>query len=172
MQLFLKTPPFQEPLRLEEVKAYLRLSFDQEEDFLRTLIAAARAYVEGITGRSLLKQAWELQIRPPYPPSSPLVKCVEKSIEIELPHPPLLEVEAVKLGKKDIPFGIEENKVILSSSFWNKEIFITYWAGYGETAASLPPDLKMAVLMATRFFYDNQEANLPMLRPYKVHRLI
>lgn len=172
MQLFLKTPPVQEPLTLEEVKTYLRLSSDQEDEYLRFLITSARAYVEGVTGRALLKQKWLFQIKPPYPRASPLIKCERENLEIELPYPPLLEVESIKTGEIEVPFTVEENKALLSSSFWNKELSMTYWAGYGEAPSSLPPDLKMAVLMATRFFYDHQNMDLPLLRPFKVFRVV
>lgn len=172
MKLFLQVPPSQEPLTREEVRAYLKLSEGQESDFLAPLISSARTYVEGLTGRSLLKQKWVLEISPPYPPSSPLVKVEEKSLEINLPHPPLLEVEAVTMKGQNIPFTVKESKVRLSSSFWNKEISIAFWAGYGETASSLPPDLKMAVLMATRCFYDQQKGDFSLLTPFKVHHLI
>ncbi|OJW50567.1 MAG: hypothetical protein BGO67_05695 [Alphaproteobacteria bacterium 41-28] len=171
MQLFLKTPPIQEPLTLEEVKTYLRVSSDQEEEYLSSLITSARAYVENVTGRALLKQQWLMQIKPPYPRASPLIKCERENLEIDLPYPPLLEVESVKTGMQEIPFMIEENKALLPSSFWNKEITMTYWAGYGQTPDSLPPDLKLAVLMATRFFYDHQKVDLPLLRPFKVFRI-
>lgn len=172
MKLLLKVPPDQEPLTREEVKDYLKLSEDQDNTFLIFLISSARAYVEGFTGRSLLKQKWVLEISPPYPPSSPLVKWEEKSLEINLPHPPLLEVEAVTIKGRAIPFTVRESKVLLSSSYWNKEISISFWAGYGETAASLPPDLKMAVLMVTRCFYDQQKGDSSLLNPFKVHHLI
>lgn len=172
MQLLLKIPPLLEPLTTEEVKAYLRLSNDYEEDFLHSLISAARAYVETVTGRALLKQKWQMQIKPPYPRESPLVKCEGKSLEIDLPHPPLLEVENVKTDEKLIPFQVEENKVVLSSLFWNKKVSLLYWAGYGETTESLPPDLKLAILMATRFFYDHQKVDLSLLKPYRVMKVI
>ena len=171
MQLFLKTPPVQEPLTLEEVKTYLRIGSDQEDNFLKMLIRAARAHVESLTGRALLKQQWALHIKPPYPRGSPLVKKEGKRLEIELSQPPLLEVEEVKIEGKTIPYEVEESRILLSSLFWDKEISVIYWAGYGETADSIPPDLKMAVLMATRFFYDNQKGDLPLLQPYKVFHL-
>lgn len=172
MQLFLKTAPIQEPLTLEEVKTYLRISSDQEEEYLSSLITSARAYVENATGRALLKQKWVMQIKPPYPRVSPLIKCERENLEIDLPYPPLLEVESVKTGMQEVPFTVEENKALLSPSLWNKEISVTYWAGYGETPASLPPDLKMAVLMATGFFYDHQKVDLPLLSPFKVFRVV
>jgi len=172
MQLLLKTPPSQEPVTLEEVKSYLRLPSDQEESFLKNLIATARAYVERMIGRSLLKQKWLMHIKPPYPSSSPLVKWEGKTLEIDLPYPPLLEIESIKTNQKEHPFTVAENKVRLSSLLWDKEISIIYWAGYGETVDALPPDLKMAVLMAARFFYDDQKVDLSMLRPFKVLHLI
>jgi hypothetical protein len=172
MQLFLKTAPIQEPLTLEEVKTYLRISSDQEEDYLSSLITSARAYVENATGRALLKQKWLMQIKPPYPCNSPLIKGWGKNLEIGLPYPPLLEVESVKSEGGNVHYVVEENRVLLCPPLWNKEISVTYWAGYGETRDSLPPDLKMAVLMATRFFYDHQKVDLPLLSPFKVFRVV
>ncbi len=172
MQLFLKTSPAQEPVTVEEVRIHLRLSREEDDDFLRSLIGAARCYVECTTGRALIKQKWGMHIKPPYPKVSPLVKCGGENLEVELPYPPLLEVESVKIDGKDLSFKVEGNKVIPVPFSRNKEISISYWAGYGETSSSLPPDLKHAVLIATRFFYDHQTPHLPTLRPYKVLHLI
>ncbi len=172
MQLFLQTPPIEEPLTLDEVKAYLKIHENQEEGFLQSIISSARAYVECFTGRALLKQRWHLQIRPRFPPLSPLVKYREEALEIELPYPPLMRVEEVKVKEKTTAFKQEENRVVLDSSHWDQEISIHYWAGYGEKASSLPPALKMAVLMATRPFYDHQPVDLSILNPFKVHRLM
>ncbi|MBS0272285.1 MAG: hypothetical protein JSR85_06525 [Proteobacteria bacterium] len=49
---------------------------------------------------------------------------------------------------------------------------MTYWAGYGTTQDSIPPDLKMGVLKAIHAFYDHHKMDLSLLHPYKVHRLI
>lgn len=50
MNLVLKTPPAHEPLEIQEVKDYLRLddvTDTSEDDYLRSLIIAAREYCEG-----------------------------------------------------------------------------------------------------------------------------
>ncbi len=172
MQLFLKTPPLQEPLTLEETRAYLRLSSDQEEEHLASLIASARAYVETATGRALLKQKWLMQIKPPYPRFSPLIKREGKTLEIAFPRPPLLEVESVKTREKEVDYTVEDHKLRLSPTLWNQNLSITYWSGYGETSSALPPDLKMAVLMAVRCLYDHQKLDVPLLKPFKVLHLI
>lgn len=170
MHLFLKIPPVEEPLHIQEVEDYLKIPSNQDEAFVKAIIATARAYVENVTGRALLKQQWELRITPPYPPSSPLVKRRGKELEIKLPRPPLINVETVEAANKKAPFTLKDGKVRLPSSFWDQELVLIYWAGYGNTA--LPPDLKMAVLMATRLIYDNHTGELPLLTPFKVHRLI
>jgi uncharacterized phiE125 gp8 family phage protein len=171
MELFLKSPPTQEPVTLEEVHAYLRLSSDREDELLKTFIATARAHVEHTTGRALLKQKWQMTVKPPYPRSSPLIKCWESELIIVLPKPPLLAIQAVKAKGKSIAFRREENKIILSPRFREEEIRIAYWAGYGETPLLLPPDLKMAVLEGVRCLYEHQPLDLPLLTPFKVFHL-
>jgi uncharacterized phiE125 gp8 family phage protein len=172
MQLHLKIPPTQEPTTLEELKSHLRIASDQEDSFLRDLLASARAYVEGATGRALLKQGWSLELTPPYPPSSPLVVKSQGDLKITLPRPPLLGVESVQTKGKSVPYTAQEDKLTLSSLFWEKPLSIRFWAGYGEDPTALPPDLKMAVLMAARFLYDGQKVEVPLLRPYKVLKII
>jgi len=173
MQLTLKTPPTEEPVSVEEVKSYLKLPYENnDEAYLRQLISTARIYVEKATGRALLKQKWGLSIKPPFPTTSPLVKREEERLKIILPYPPLIEVESVKSKDTDIYFKIEENKILLHSFLWNKEISISYWAGYGSTDATLPADLKMAVLITARCLYDYQHPDVPLLNPFKVYRVL
>lgn len=172
MYLTLKVPPSREPLTLEETKVYLRLNTDQEDQHVKDLISAARAYVEGITGRALLKQGWLLTLTPPYPPSSPLVENKQGELTLSLPLPPLIRVISIKAKGKDIPYIKEEDKIKLSPLYWGCSLSISFWAGYGETPESIPPDLKMAVLMGTRSLYEGQDMRLPLLTPYKVMKII
>lgn len=172
MKLTLKTPPLHEPLNCEEVKDYLKLTSDEEDSFLPFLIKAARAHVESITGRSLLKQVWTMEIKPPYPSSSPLVKLKGLSLEIRLPKPPLLEVLTVTLDNKPVRFSTSGDILRLSGELWDQDLIITFASGYGERSDSLPADLKMATLMATRFFYEGNLTELPLLSPYKAYRFI
>lgn len=168
MELFLKTPPTGEPVTVEEVRIYLRLSPDEEDSLLLSLIAAARTHVERLTGRALLKQQWQMELRPPYPRSSPLVRRREDQIIIHLLKPPLLGIQSVQTQEKDIPFIKQEGKILLSTRFMEEEIRITYWAGYGETSTVLPADLKLSVLMAVECLYERRELNLPLLEGFKV----
>lgn len=172
MRLYLSSPPFQEPVTLEEVKSYLRIVSDQEDDLIRTIIASSRSAVENITGRALLKQRWRMHLTPPYPPSFPLVRSPKDIFTVSLPLLPLLEVNSVKIKQKEVPYSVQEDKVILSPLLWGQALSIDFWAGYGEAPASLPSDLRMAVLMGTRFLYEGQPLSLPLLTPYRVLKLM
>jgi len=172
MKLSLQTPPLNEPLTLDEVKSFLKLTSQDEDSFVLSLIAAARARVESMTGRALLKQGWILEMKPPYPTSTPLVKTVGRALEIRLPLPPLLEVLKVEVGKAAVSFKIAQDTIKLSEGFFDQDLKITFSAGYGETADSLPPDLKIATLMTTRFLYEGGMDPSHLLQPYKVYRLI
>jgi len=168
MELFLKSPPSIEPLTLDEVRSYLRLSSGSDDALVLSLIAAARSHVERLTGRALLKQQWQMELKPPYPRSSPLVQRREENIIIHLLKPPLLGIQSVQAQEKDIPYQKAGGKILLSTHFMEEEIRITYWAGYGETPALLPADLKMSVLMAVGCLYDRQPLHLPLLEGFKV----
>lgn len=172
MQLTLKIAPRREPLTLEETKTYLRITSDQEDTHVHSLIAASRAYVEGVTGRALLKQGWLLHLTPPYPPSFPLTQTKQGELIFSLPRPPLISIVSVKAREKTIAYGKEEDKIRLSPLYWDCPLAIAFWAGYGETPDSLPPDLKMAVLMGVRYLYEGQEIRLPLLTPYRVFKII
>lgn len=172
MELNLVTPPTEEPLTLDEVRWYLKLPSTREDDHVKSLISSARAYVEGTTGRALIKQKWKLRFKPPYPKKSPLIKREEDTLKIHLPYPPLLSVEEVKMKEQPIPFRVEENDVFLSSFCWEKDISISFWAGYGDTKEALPPNLKMGTLMATSLFENHDPIDLSLLNPFKVFHII
>jgi hypothetical protein len=170
MKLTMKRPPLCEPLSLEETKAYLRLASDIEDSLVATFISASRAYVEKATGRALLKQGWELQLTPPYPSFYPLVRTKAGDIKLTLPWPPLWEVISFKGRNKSIPYLQEGQDLHISGSLYGEPLTISFWAGYGEAPSCLPPDLKTAVLLGTRFLYEGQKIEIPLLNPYKVFR--
>lgn len=172
MQLTCLTPPAVEPLTADDVKWYLRLPEETEGQHLQDLISAARSYVEGTTGRALLKQQWRLNLSPPYPKSSPLIKKESEQIKVYLPHPPILSIEEVSLKSQPTQYTSEGDKVFLSSFCWGKDISITYWAGYGNTTESLPFNLKMGTLMATRLFEFHEPVDLSLLTTFKVFHIV
>lgn len=75
--LTVTTPPSMEPVSLEEAKAHLRVDHTVDDDLISTLIAAARSYLESITGQAFMTQqisqtadAWE-RLGAPVPGGTP-----------------------------------------------------------------------------------------------------
>lgn len=54
--------PAQEPVSLVDMKTYLRLCDDGEDDLVASLITTARLAVESATGRLMLRQTWRLTL--------------------------------------------------------------------------------------------------------------
>jgi len=49
-------PPATEPLELEDVKNYLKVTFDSDDDLIADLVQSARVFVERHTSRALIEQ--------------------------------------------------------------------------------------------------------------------
>jgi uncharacterized phiE125 gp8 family phage protein len=122
-------------------------------------LSAARRQVERITRRALVSQTWELQLNG-FP-------C---GASIELPYPPLVSV--ISVTYKDTsgawqtlaateyvvtsPAGPTAERGVISLAFakvWPNTydeadvVKIRFAAGYGATAASVPEDIREAILM-------------------------
>ena len=63
--LTLITPPANEPVTLEEAKAWLKIETADEDTLLLRLIATARQMVEHYTSRAVLEQTWRLVVQSP-----------------------------------------------------------------------------------------------------------
>ena len=77
--------PAEEPLSLEEAKAQLRISNDEESALVKTYIKAARRYLERTRGRAFITQTLERQM-----------DCFPRCGFFELPRPPLQSVTFIK----------------------------------------------------------------------------
>lgn len=81
------TSAVEQPVSLSEVKAHLRIDHDEEDSVLSTYLEAAREQAEQITGRALGERSVHL--------------TAERGI-IELPLPPLVEVQGVKVSGEPV----------------------------------------------------------------------
>lgn len=86
MILSLVTSPAAEPISRVEAKLHLREDGTDQDAKVDRSIAAAREHVEGICGRALVNQIFDLKL-PIFP---------DEDAGIDLPYPPLLEVVHVK----------------------------------------------------------------------------
>lgn len=94
--LNLITAPVAEPLTLAEAKAHLRVTSDDDNDYITALIQAVREQAEAYTSRAFVKQVWELSLDA-FPASSASAVRIQK--------PPLISVDSVKYLDAD---GVEQ----------------------------------------------------------------
>lgn len=162
------TAPLVEPISVEEARSHLRIDHDGEDDLLERLIAQARTYCEDVSQRALITRTYTAYLD------------VFPACAFALPYPPLLAVTSIKYTDEDgnqstyssanylVDAHREPGRVVLkSTSSWPnvtlKEINgveIIWTAGYGATAASVPPRYKQAILLLLGHYYENREAIL------------
>lgn len=172
-------PPALEPVGLAEAKMHLRLDTDDEDALVSALIAGARHVVEAFTERALIEQEWRLLLdRWPGTPSSRrdgLWASNSTRLFVEVPRPPLVGIEHVKLFDEDgaeALWGPENYFVDISSApgrlvrrrgvSWPvlrrdvNAVEIRFRAGYGG-ATDVPQPIRQAILMLVAHWYENRE---------------
>lgn len=168
MNLVLKTPPAHEPLEIQEVKDYLRLddvTDTSEDDYLNTLIIAAREYCEGFQNRAYITQVWQLSFD--YWPSR----------VIELPKGKLQAINSITYkNSAGVVTTLTESQDYVTSTRgvlgrisppyaqswpslvpWNLDaVVIEFTCGYGNTAESVPQKVKQAMKLLVSHWYENR----------------
>ncbi len=100
------SPPATEPISLAEAKAHLRVTHNDDDAYITTLIKTARQSIEAQTGLGLISQGWSVF----------LDDWPENGV-IELPLAPVLGIADIKVHGDDDTFAIidpahyYENKV-------------------------------------------------------------
>lgn len=188
--LKLLTPPAVEPVSLSEIKLHLRIDGTTEDTLLNALITTARQHVEAITRQALIQQQWQLVLDDWW------------DDVLELPLPPLVSVDAITykdaagttntLPSSDYIYetvGVGRLRLAEGKAFPTVELHpfgaikITFTAGYGTDAGSVPAPIRHAIKLLVGHYYENREAviverganimQLPMavdalLAPYRV----
>jgi len=164
--LTLTTAPTVEPLTLTEAKSHLRVDASAEDGYISDLVGTAREMAEELTGRAFLTQTWTLWLDR-WPASG----------IITLPRPPLQTVTSVLYYDVDdgestfassnylVDANAEPGRIILNDgATWPTTslrpahaVKVTYVAGYGTLATSVPkPDVHLTRLLLSHM-YENRE---------------
>lgn len=163
----LSSAPASEPVTLAELKLHVRQDFDDDDDYLDTLITAARQWFETALDKQLVTATWIVKY--PYFPAW----------DIELPYPPLQSVTSIayrdtggvtqtlSAATYDVVTHMTPGYVAPKSGYsWPSTgesptaVTITFVSGYGS-AGSVPELVKHGIKMLAGAWYENREAIAP-----------
>ncbi len=183
------TPPATLPLEKDEVKEYLRIDDDDEDDLIDSLIQTAIDWVEHYLNKALISQTWE-----------ELLHEWPEGDYIQLYKGPLQEVSEIEymLAGESAYTAFEE----YIEELHNERIYLNYgeqwpsgslddaagirieWtAGYGDAPENIPCPIIQAMKLLISHWFENREtqvvgtiaANLEfsvraLLAPYRSRR--
>jgi len=162
--LRLVTPAASDPVSVAEAKAYCRIDGSTEDTFVESLIKTAVRWIEDhpFCSRALVSQEYQLTLSR-FPDA------------IVLPRPPLVSVSSVKyydVNGDQQTLATDQYQVASQSEparivpapgcTWPstqerlEAVEVNYTAGYAN-AASVPPGLKLAVMMLVNHWYRTRE---------------
>lgn len=163
--LKLVTGPTIEPVSLDEAKLQLKIrDWDEEDDYITSLITVAREWAEDYTSRAFNTQSWKVGFSA-WSPDRTFI----------LPRPPLVSVESFKYQTVDGVVTVDPTDysldlldtpgaVTLSSEFSmpaltvsvRHPITVEFTAGYGDLAADVPSTAKQAILLCVANWFENR----------------
>jgi uncharacterized phiE125 gp8 family phage protein len=178
--------PAVEPVLLSEMKAYLRVDDDAENDLISGLVKAARLMVEAAARRALVAQTWRLMLHE-WPssrslalPLSPLIAIDKVEVFDAAGVATPLAREAIEVDSDDDPPRI----FFLHTPAPGRSrhgIAIEFRAGYGALAEDVPAPLRLAIKVIVARWFENRgdvagEPSLPvealtLIAPFQRPRL-
>ena len=186
MALSLTTAPTVEPLSTQNVKDELEIDHTASDDRIDTfLLPSARQLAETLTHRAFLEQTYILRLAGF--PAGPII----------LPRPPLTSVSSVQYvdtagdtqtwaaskyavetpsGERALHGTIQPgyNEVYPSTRQVPDAVIVTFKAGYGTTAGTVPVAVRQGVALLVKWLYfedlTHYEAADTVLFPYRAWR--
>lgn len=154
------------PVTLDDVKVFGRIDGNDDDASLYDMISAATVFVQRMTRRQLINATYVYYL--PWLPT-----------EIELPRPPLASVTSIVYidadgasqtmatsvyqvdakstpGRVKLKFG--QSWPVTRDDY--NAVAVTYVAGYGVAASSVPHPLRQAIQTLVVHWYDNRDAVL------------
>ncbi len=159
--------PSVEPVSLEEAKLHARVDGDSDDAVLSAFVTAARIWAEDFCRRSFLSSTWELCL-------DEFPGCDE---EICLERPKIISVSSIayidtggttqtlssslyRVDAKSTPGRITP----IAGQVWpatqcdtTNTVTVTFTAGYGTTAASVPQPIRTAIAILASHLFENRE---------------
>lgn len=161
------TEPAIEPITTAEAKIHLGIpsAVTAHDDYIDSLIVAARQHVESQTGRALIETAFELKFDE------------FEDDEILIPRSPLIAVQSVKYrdgndaeqtvssGDYHVSTFREPGEIRLKNGkawpipgYRIDAVTVAFTAGYGDAATDVPKGIKQAILLLVGHWFANRES--------------
>lgn len=172
LNLVLQTAPKQEPLKVQEVKDHLRITWDDEDPYLSSVILpAARNSVEIALNRALITQTWDWYWDGGFPATG----------MITLPKPPLQSITSVNYTDADgaaQTWASSNYNVSIKGQFgrlwlangvtWPIDLqdntpgvaYVRFVAGYGDDGDAVPEGIRHLILLMCGEMYRHREITL------------
>ncbi len=153
--------PAVEPITLTEMKTYLRVDDDHEDELIAGLIKAARLVVEAASRRVLVEQRWRV-----------VLDRWPEGGAVMLPLSPLIAVDGIKVFAADgaatdvAPDAVEADamsdppRIVVSPAPEPGRprggIAIELRAGFGGAAEETPATLRLAIRILVARWFENR----------------
>jgi uncharacterized phiE125 gp8 family phage protein len=167
VSLTLITPPSIEPITLDEAKLHVRVWDANEDGYIEGLIAAARQWCERHCSRSFITTRWRQQFAD-FPVSgvfklsmAPVSAVSAITYTDAAGSTQVLSSSAYVLGTDREPAEVRKAYGAVWPSVRTEGVgsvvAVTYDAGYGATAASVPGTIKHAIKLMVSHWYECRE---------------
>jgi uncharacterized phiE125 gp8 family phage protein len=153
------TPPTEEPVTIDEAKAYLRADGNEDDALIGSLITAARESVESSCERALMPQVWtERQV------TFPAGIELRGGLVDEVTSVKYLDANGVQQTLDPTAYRLSFNTstpTLVPVSTWpvGTNVEVEYSLGYPE-AATVPAAIRAAILIMVADMYANREISL------------
>lgn len=146
--------PSVEPLSVDDVKQYLRIDGDSEDQTISTMISSARMAAEKYMKLSIISQKWKLTFNETTPD------------EVSLPYGPVTGIDSVKtIDENNVETVFASSNYYLTagnlSIYFNEipsdlKVQIIYNTGFSSSAANVPALIKQGMLAHIAFMFDRK----------------
>ena len=170
MSLVQSIAPSIEPTTAAEFKSHARIDITDDDTLIGDyILPTARRYIEDMLTRQLINATFVLKM-PRFPFGSS---------NVWLPNPPLVSVTSVTYldtngdsqtlatSEDTVDASMDPGRIHLQySKYWpstqliQDAVTITFVAGYGATAASVPVSIRHAIYLIAGDLYENRENSI------------
>ncbi len=177
--LTLITPPVVEPVALDDMKAYLRVDFPDDDTLISAYTSTAREMCEGYQNRAYITQTWEMALSGFPIDSVDHVDDYKRTSIIEIPKGRLQTINSftykdtagvVTTLTPDVDYDVSNRGILgrvcppfgkifpLTILYPLDPVVIQFTCGYGDTADKVPNKVKQAIQLLVSHWYQNREA--------------